>query len=112
MAIQRFAQRTSTATIWLKRASLTSKTSFMAVWLAPPPIQLPATVVRPRQTASGPPPPTVSGLTAPTAMSATGPPTMIPTVPVRNMAMAFHPSRMMAGRSTERVRRTSVAGRR
>ena len=33
----------------------------MAVWFAPPPIQLPARVDNPLHTASGPTPPTVSG---------------------------------------------------
>ena len=36
----------------------------MAAWLAPPPIHDPATVERPRQSASGPTPPSKSGATA------------------------------------------------
>ena len=91
MAIHTLAQITSTAIICEKRVSPTSKTSFIAVWLAPPPIQLPATVVRPLQTASGPDPPTVSGLTVPTIISAKGPPTMMPKVPVKNMITALLP---------------------
>ena len=36
-------------------------TTCMAAWLAPPPIQLPATVLRPRHSASGPSTPIISG---------------------------------------------------
>jgi hypothetical protein len=51
--------------------------------LAPPPIQLPAKVARPRHIASGPAPPTVSGDTAEISKIAKGPPIIIPTVPVK-----------------------------
>src|SRR5450830_884375 len=48
-AIQTLATSTSTATNWPNRVASTLKTSFIAAWLAPPPIQEPATVVMPRQ---------------------------------------------------------------
>ena len=60
----------------------------MAVWFAPPPIQLPATVAKPLQIS-------LSGLLAssiwvygPMTNIANGPPMTIPRVPVRNMAIA------------------------
>ena len=90
--------------------SPTSKTSFMAVWFALPPIQLPATVVIPRHTASGPAPPTVSGLNALTARMASGPPATMPMVPVAKRVSAFGPSLSTDGRSTERVSMTRQAG--
>ncbi len=82
----------------------------MAVWLAPPPIQEPATVVMPRHTASGPSTPSMSGKIALMISSAIGPPIKMPTVPVRNMITAFLPSLAMAPRSMLRVRNTRHVG--
>ena len=109
-AIQTLATSTSTATIAENTSSPTSKTSFMAAWLAPPPIQLPATVANPRQMASGPTPPTVSGLMKENTRIANGPPSTMLTVAVANMISACGPSRMMPGMSMLSVRSTSVAG--
>ena len=47
--------------------------------MAPPPIQLPASVARPLQTASKPAPPTVSGEKVEIIKIAIGPPIIIPT---------------------------------
>ena len=82
----------------------------MAAWFAPPPIQLPATVVSPRQTASGPTPPTTSGAKTETIRMANGPPIMIPTVPVKNMMMALGPSFLISGRSILMVSNTKLVG--
>jgi len=71
---------------------------------------LPATVVMPRHTASGPAPPMMSGLIALTSMMAIGPPSMMLTVPVRNSTTALYPSRTIAGRSIDRVSSTRQAG--
>ena len=100
----------STGNTAVKRLSLTLNTSFMAVWLAPPPIQLPAMVVSPRQTASGPWPPTTSGAKNDTSKMASGPPMMIPADPVRNMIRAFGPRCRMDFMSMLRVNRTRLAG--
>ncbi len=81
-------------------------TSFIAAWLAPPPIQLPATAVKPRHAS----PSTVSGLMKLQITIASGPPISTPSVPVKNMMSAFGPSRTIAGMSMARVSRISVAG--
>ncbi len=65
-AIHRLAISTSTATNWPNIVASTPKTSFMAAWLAPPPIQLPATVAMPRHVS----PATVSGWMKPIAVNA------------------------------------------
>ncbi len=82
----------------------------MAVWLAPPPIQLPASVDKPLHTASGPTPPTVSGETIEINKMATGPPITIPIVPVKNMINAFQPKLNTAFKSILRVIKTKAAG--
>src|SRR3546814_8549964 len=61
---------TSTATNWPNKVASTSKTSFIAAWFAPPPIQLPAMVVIPRQVS----PATVSGWIRPIAANDTSAP--------------------------------------
>ena len=78
--------------------------------MAPPPIQLPARVDNPLQTASGPAPPTVSGEIAEINKIAIGPPIIIPIVPVKNIARAFHPSPKTAFKSMLNVIKTKAAG--
>ena len=90
--------------------SPTLNISFIATWFAPPPIQLPATVVSPRQTASGPTPPTTSGAKVDTIKIAMGPPMMIPTVPVKNMIIAFGPNFLISGKSILMVSKTKLVG--
>ena len=94
-AIHTFATRMSTATNWPNSVESTANTSFIAAWLAPPPIQLPASVAMPLQVS----PATVSGWMTPRAVNDTTAPSMTPTVPVRNMMMAFGPRRRIAPRS-------------
>ena len=84
----------------------------MAVWLAPPPIQLPAKVESPLQTASGPTPPTVSGETKEINKMAIGPPIIMPNVPVKNMINAFHPKLTTPFKSMLKVINTKAAGNR
>ena len=78
--------------------------------LAPPPIQDPATVASPLQTASGPCPPTVSGLMNEKMKTAKGPPRMMLIVPVKNMISALGPSLRIPCRSMLSVSNTKVAG--
>ncbi len=94
-AIHTFATRMSTATNWPNRVESTAKTSFIAAWLAPPPIQLPASVAMPLQVS----PATVSGWMMPSARKDTMAPSITPAVPVRNMMIALGPSRSIATRS-------------
>src|SRR5690606_5695792 len=82
----------------------------MAIWLAPPPIQLPASVESPRQTASAPTPPTVSGEMVPTIKTAIGPPMITPTVPAKNIINAFGPKLKRPLRLILKVINTSAAG--
>ena len=82
----------------------------MAVWFAPPPIQLPAKVDSPRQTASKPSAPTVSGEKIAINKIANGPPIIIPTVPVKNRIKAFGPRLKMAFKSILNVIKTNAAG--
>ena len=107
-AVHRLPTRTSTATNWPNMVASTSNTSRMAAWLAPPPIQEPATVVIPRQVS----PAMVSGWITRIASKATRAPSMTPTVPVRNMMTAFGPSRTMALKSIATHSSTSELGRR
>src|SRR3546814_17549610 len=65
----------------------TANTSFIAAWLAAPPIQLPAIVVMPRQV----PPAPVDGWIKPTAAHATTAPRLTPTAPLSNMLTALVP---------------------
>ena len=60
-AIHKLATSTSTAIICPNNTGLAPNTSSMAVWFAPPPIQLPATVDKPLQISSGPVPAYKSG---------------------------------------------------
>src|SRR5690554_6892825 len=110
IAIQILATTISTKTILPYSDWLYSKISSIAVWLAPPPIQLPARVERPLQTASGPTPPTVSGDTMEINKIAMGPPITIPKVPVRNMTKAFQPKLNTAFKSMLKVISTNAAG--
>ena len=82
----------------------------MAVWLAPPPIQLPARVESPLHTASKSAPPTVSGETIEIKSIAIGPPMIIPTVPVKNIIKALEPKLNMAFKSILSVIKTKAAG--
>ena len=82
----------------------------MAVWFAPPPIQLPASVERPLQTASKSAPPTVSGEKIEINKIAIGPPIIIPTVPVKNIIKALDPKLNMAFKSMLSVIKTKAAG--
>ena len=82
----------------------------MAVWFAPPPIQLPAKVDNPLQTASKSAPPTVSGETREINKIAIGPPMIIPIVPVKNMINAFEPRLKIAFKSILKVIKTKAAG--
>ncbi len=111
-AIQRLATIISTVTMAEKISPPTSYTSFIAAWLAPPPIQLPAIVVIPRQTASGPAPPIISGNTAETSSKAIGPPMTIPKVPVKNRIRALEPRPKTALTSRLKVSKTIQAGNR
>ena len=92
------------------KPSPTLNISFIAAWFAPPPIQLPATVVRPRHTASGPAPPTISGAKTDTTIIARGPPMIIPAVPVKNMTNALGPNFIILGRSILIVNSTKLVG--
>src|SRR5690606_27611466 len=87
-----------------------SYTSFIAAWFAPPPIQLPATVVMPRQTASGPAPSNTSGNSRLTISNAIGPPMTTPRVPVRNKISSLGPSRRIDFKSKLKVNNTKHAG--
>ena len=69
--------------------------------MAPPPIQLPATVVNPRQTASGPAPPTRSGAKNAVIRIARGPPRIIPAVAVKNDAALSKANDNVKTNSTE-----------
>src|SRR5690606_26267170 len=89
---------------------LAPKTSSMAVWFAPPPIQLPPIVAHPLHTSSAPVPPTTSGAKRDTVTTAKGPPKIIPTVPVRNITNAFGPNFNIALKSRLSVNRTREAG--
>ena len=82
----------------------------MAVWLAPPPIQLPAKVESPRQTASKPSAPTVSGEKIAMNKMAKGPPIIMPRVPVKNMINALEPRLKIAFKSILKVINTNAAG--
>ena len=112
VAIHIFAQITSTAIIFVNAASETAKISFMAAWLAPPPIQLPARVVIPRQMSLAADPAKVSGEIALTAIKAIGPPIIIPKVPVKNIIPALGPRRIIPFKSTLIVNKTKAAGKR
>ena len=68
---------------------LYSKISNIAAWLAPPPIQLPASVERPLHIASGPAPLKSSGKKLDNINIAIGPPIIIPIVPVKNIINAL-----------------------
>ena len=82
----------------------------MAVWLAPPPIQLPASVASPRQAAVWPEP-MIEGSNCATIHSASGPPRTMPTVAVRNMTIALLPRPRIPLMSIDSVIRNSAAGR-
>ena len=84
----------------------TWNTSFIAAWLAPPPIQLPVSVVMPRQVS----PATVSGCTRPITLNDTTAPSITPRVPVRNITSAFGHSRTMPPMSIDTQNSTSDAG--
>ena len=64
--IQRLATKTSTISIIENCLSKVPEISFSAAWLAPPPIQLPATVDSPLHIAPGESPPNTSGVNCPT----------------------------------------------
>ena len=81
-------------------------TSFMAAWLAAPPIQLPAMAVMPRHISGS----TAAGAIAFHSNSAMGPPITTVSDAVKNMISAFGPRRSVAGRSMASVSSTSVAG--
>ena len=82
----------------------------MAVWFAPPPIQLPAKVESPLQTASKSAPPTVSGEKIEINKIAKGPPIITPTVPVKNIISALEPKLNIAFKSMLSVIKTKAAG--
>ena len=82
----------------------------MAAWLAPPPIQLPATVVNPLQISSGPVPANQSGFKLETIINAMGPPIIIPTVAVKNIINAFEPKFMIPLKSMLKHSKTKLAG--
>ena len=82
----------------------------MAVWLAPPPIQLPARVASPLHAASKSKPPTVSGEKRAVMRIAIGPPIIMPTVAVKNMINALGPSRTIPFKSVLRVIKINEAG--
>ena len=109
-AIQILATMTSTVTITEKISPPTSNISFIEAWFAPPPIQLPATVVMPRHTASGPCPPTIVGSTALTTNIARGPPITIPSVPTKNIISALGPKFKIAFKSMLIVKSIKQAG--
>ena len=108
-AIHSSATSTSTVTMALKISSLTSNTSFIAAWFAPPPIQEPAIVVIPRHISSGLAP-TMSGATALKNKILSGPPIITPTVPVKNMINAFGPNLTTSLKSMLSVKRINAAG--
>ena len=96
-------------TIFENNSPSTLKISFIAVWLAPPPIQLPAIVVIPLANSSGFIK-TKFGNKFFTIIIAIGPPIIIPTVPVKNIINAFEPSLLISFKSTLKVRRTNDVG--
>src|SRR5690554_5236276 len=101
---------TSTAIIWLNKVGLAPKTSSIAPWLAPPPIQLPATVANPRHTSSAPAPEITSGDKSDAVNKANGPPMITPIVPARNITKAFGPSLTIPLKSILKVKSTKDAG--
>ena len=90
--------------------SPTLKTSFIAAWLAPPPIQLPATVVNPRQTCSTPALLIIEGEINETTIMEIGPPKIIPKVPVKNITIALDPNFLISGISMLIVSRAKLVG--
>ena len=92
-----------------KRLSLTLKISFIAVWLAPPPIQLPAMVDKPRHSSDGSTA-IKPGATEETSSSATGPPRMMPRVAAKNMMSALGPKLIIPFKSMPRHSSIKLAG--
>ena len=109
IANQRLAQSISTATIFEKITESTLKTSIIAAWFAPPPIQLPAIVVIPYanndKSIS-----TIEGKKYFTTKIEIGPPNNIPRVPEKNIINALEPSLEISLKSTLRVNKTKEHG--
>ena len=84
----------------------TSKISFIAIMLAPPPIQLPASAAIPAQVS----PAMVSGAIARIARNDSTAPSMMLAEVAAYIASSLGPSRRIAFRSTDRVSSTSAAG--
>src|SRR5688500_15464320 len=100
------ADATSTTANWPKVVASTWKISFIASMLAPPPIQLPASVVMPAQVS----PATVSGCTARNSRKASTAPTITLSEAAAYISTSFGPSLRIAFRSIDRVSSTSAAG--
>src|SRR5690606_36964331 len=73
-------------------------------------IQVPATVLSPLHTASGPSPPTTSGANKDTINTARGPPNITPTDPVIKSKPAFFLSFHISFRSRLSVKSTKLTG--
>ncbi|CAI8254995.1 MAG: Uncharacterised protein [Bacteroidetes bacterium MED-G17] len=80
--------------------------------MAPPPIQLPAKVLNPRQSARSPVVSTVCGKRMEKIPIAKGPPMIIPKVPVKNMTNGFQPNLTSPLKSILSVIRNNAAGNR
>ena len=103
---------TSRATMAENRSGLGLNISYIAAWLAPPPIQVPATVLNPLQTSSAPSPPTISGANNEIKKTAAGPPSIILIEAVINIKPAFFLNFHISLKSRLKVNNTRLAGKR
>ena len=78
--------------------------------MAPPPIQLPAIVVKPLQTKSASNPSIKLGNVYDIRIIENGPPIIIPNVPLKNITIAFGPNFIISGKSILMVSKTKLAG--
>ena len=99
----------STKIIIPNRSSLTPNNSFMAAWLAAPPIQLPATAEKPRHKVSSI---NISGEIHLAIPRLIGPLMMIAILAAKNIAMAFQPRPNIFGTSIDKVISSKLAGNR
>ena len=97
----------STKIIMPNKSSLTPNSSFIAAWLAAPPIQLPATAENPRHNVSSR---NISGDTHLAIPKLMGPLITIAILAAKNMAIAFQPNPSILGTSMDKVINSKLAG--